>query len=65
MLEAWRLCQDERGILKEHVEERLHMPVLHNYAEAVYVSKLATFERDVAADRNPEDWLRYCMLLWP
>lgn len=41
------------------------MPMLHNESEAVYVSSLSKFARDVEEARYQEDWLGYCMLWWP
>lgn len=51
--------------MKDHKKDGTNMPVLHDKSETVYVSNLARFELGAEASRYPEDWLGYCMLLWP
>lgn len=47
--EAWRVRQDEWSTGKGHAEVGMVMPVVCNVCEAVYVTKLAQFARDVKA----------------
>lgn len=61
---ALHMRQEERGIVEEHAVEGTDIPVLRDASEAVYVSNLAMFARDIEADQYLEDWLRYCMLPW-
>lgn len=50
--------------MKEHTQKGMDMLVLHDVSEAVYVSNLTKFVRDAEADRQPKDWLGYCLLPW-
>lgn len=50
---------------KEHAADRMGLRVLRDESEAVYVSNLPKFARDVEPGWYPEGWLGYCMLPWP
>lgn len=61
----WWLRQKELETVKEHTDEEIDLPVLHDKEEAVLSSNLGTFARDVEAGPNSKEGLGYRMLPWP